>query len=283
MYNIKVYLNRPAVDTKKDFEKARLYFAKRNIPIQFTFENSDIKNLEFYKEKMPQGERVLLKTRYTELDTSSEITMFVFNQEEFKAPDVPTGRCFEIQDRIFIETGTHKLNPENYHFVEICHELMHAFVYIANNKGFVVADVMDTYWNNYYPELPNSNFGNQFMLLQKFIDSHKVGYKYFKENEIVGLKPELVKMLDEARDIAGIPFVITSGLRSSEKNEDVGGVDNSAHTKGLGVDLRCNNSANRHTMLRSLFAVGFNRIGVYKTHIHADCDKTLPQNVVWVV
>jgi hypothetical protein len=283
MYKIKVYLNRPAVDLTKDFEKVRVYFAKRNIPLQFTFEKSDIKNLEFYKENMPQGERILLKSRHNELDTSSEINIFVFNQEEFRAPNIPTGRCFEIQDRVFIETGTHKLNPENYHFVEICHELMHAFVYIANRKGFKVADVMDTYWNNYYPELPNSNFGNQFMLLQKFIDSHKEGYKYFKEDEIVGLKPELVKMLDEARDIAGIPFVITSGLRTSEKNESVGGVDNSSHTKGLGVDLRCNNSANRYTMVRSLMAVGFNRIGVYKAHIHADCDKTLPQNVIWVL
>ena len=62
-------------------------------------------------------------------------------------------------------------------------------------------------------------------------------YKYFKEKEIVGLNTGLVEMLDKAREIAGIPFIITSGVRTPKQNEDAGGVNDSSHRKGLAVDF----------------------------------------------
>lgn len=62
-------------------------------------------------------------------------------------------------------------------------------------------------------------------------------WKYFKDKEVVGLKKELVDMLDLARGIAGIPFVINSGYRSVEKNDEVGGVEGSSHIKGFAADI----------------------------------------------
>lgn len=107
-------------------------------------------------------------------------------------------------------------------------------------------------------------------------------YKYFTDKEVEGLKPELVTMLDKAREVAGIPFVLTSTLRSPEVNEDVGGVSNSAHITGQAVDIRVRNSNERFRILKALIEVGFTRIGVAKTFCHADIDKSKPANVTWL-
>jgi len=106
-------------------------------------------------------------------------------------------------------------------------------------------------------------------------------YKYFKEKEIVGLNTGLVEMLDKAREIAGIPFVITSGLRTEEKNKEVGGVNDSSHRKGLAVDLRCRDSRSRFLIIKGLISVGFSRIGAEVDHIHVDIDPEKDVNVIW--
>jgi len=106
-------------------------------------------------------------------------------------------------------------------------------------------------------------------------------YKYFKESEVVGLQIKLVQKLDQAREVAGVPFIITSGLRSPSGSVAVGGSKGDAHTRGLAVDLRCRDSQTRFKIIGALFACGFNRIGDEVDHIHADIDKLLPQNVLW--
>jgi hypothetical protein len=107
-------------------------------------------------------------------------------------------------------------------------------------------------------------------------------FKYFKESEIIGLNLGLVKMLDQARDIAGIPFVITSGFRNAITKDGVTTRDEGAHSRGLAVDLRCRDSRSRFLILKGLFAVGFVRIGDEVDHIHADIDVSLDVNVVWL-
>lgn len=106
-------------------------------------------------------------------------------------------------------------------------------------------------------------------------------YKYFSDKEVIGLKHELVAMLDLAREKAGIPFKINSGLRSADKNKDVGGVSNSAHTRGYAADIACTSSANRWKIIKAGLDVGFKRIGDGETFVHLDCDPTLPQEVIW--
>ena len=90
-----------------------------------------------------------------------------------------------------------------------------------------------------------------------------------------------VYMLDSARTIAGVPFEINSGYRSQQHNRLVGGVDNSAHTKGLAADIKVSNGAERKKVLDALMAVGFTRFGIAKTFIHVDMDSTKVQNVIW--
>lgn len=106
-------------------------------------------------------------------------------------------------------------------------------------------------------------------------------YHFFNDDEIKGLDKELCAMLDWARGRAGVPFVITCGLRTVDHNEQVGGVQDSAHLRGLGVDLACSDSYSRYKMVQALLLAGFKRMGVYDKHIHVDRDDTLPQDVMW--
>lgn len=111
--------------------------------------------------------------------------------------------------------------------------------------------------------------------------------RYFKRHEFghgEGVEPDrkLVEMLDEARHAAGVPFVINSGIRTPERNAEVGGAAESAHLTGHAVDIRCPTGRHRMKMLDALLTVGFRRIGVAKTFIHVDTDLTKPQDTIWV-
>ena len=106
-------------------------------------------------------------------------------------------------------------------------------------------------------------------------------YKYFMPNEVQGLKDELIEMLDKARGYAGVPFKINSGFRTPEQNKRAGGKPDSAHLRGLAVDVKFTNSIERFKILSGAFKAGFKRIGLGKTFIHLDCDSSLDQEVVW--
>ena len=95
------------------------------------------------------------------------------------------------------------------------------------------------------------------------------------------MDPELLSMLDKAREIAGIPFVLSSAFRCPEHNRTVGGVSNSAHVRGYAVDIRCVDSHSRFTMLQALLKAGFRRIELAPTWIHVDCDPDKPQDVAF--
>ena len=116
---------------------------------------------------------------------------------------------------------------------------------------------------------------------------------YFTNEEVEGLDNELVSRLDQARHLAKIPFVITDGLRTPYTNTDPNAVKDSAHLKGLAVDLRCRDSGSLFLMKRALYSAGFNRIGIYfrvdpkdstrlhPTHLHVDIDPDKPQDREW--
>lgn len=94
------------------------------------------------------------------------------------------------------------------------------------------------------------------------------------------MKEDLLEKLQKAREIAKIPFRITSGYRSKKHNKKVGGSRNSSHLNGWAVDIACDNSFDREKILRSAFLAGFPRIGVSNTFIHLDVDPT-KNNAVW--
>ena len=97
---------------------------------------------------------------------------------------------------------------------------------------------------------------------------------------------ELIKMLDAARDLAGVPFKITSGYRVEADIERLRKAgykvsSNSSHLKGLAADIACTNSSDRFNMLDALLKVGFNRIGIANTFIHVDIDPDKPPFAIW--
>lgn len=104
---------------------------------------------------------------------------------------------------------------------------------------------------------------------------------FFTLEEVKGLDQELVAKLDWARGRAGVPFTITCGVRTEEENNAVGGVPDSAHLKGLAVDIRCQDSAARFKMVNAMLLAGFKRIEIGTLHVHVDVDGTKPQEVMW--
>jgi len=109
-------------------------------------------------------------------------------------------------------------------------------------------------------------------------------YKHFNETQdpkMIGVNTELMQMLDDAREIAEIPFIITSGLRTPEHNAEIGGVSNSAHLEGLAVDLATSSYHTTYRIVLGLLLTGFKRIEITKDHIHADIDKTKAQEVIF--
>lgn len=76
---------------------------------------------------------------------------------------------------------------------------------------------------------------------------------------------------------------VSSGARCYNHNSAVGGVPNSAHTKGLAFDVVFDNSAECYTILKHLYKMGVTRIGINfnKKFIHFDIDMDLPQNVLF--
>jgi len=94
---------------------------------------------------------------------------------------------------------------------------------------------------------------------------------------------ELVSMLDYLRSEWGFPLHITSGYRTESRNAVVGGVQNSAHTRGLAADLETPNLQIAIKLAILAARLGFVRIGVDLSGklVHVDVDKSLPQNVTW--
>jgi len=103
--------------------------------------------------------------------------------------------------------------------------------------------------------------------------------KYFKEIE-TNMSKEFLFVLDEAREIAGIPFVINSAYRSPEHPLSIKN-PSSSHIKGLAVDIKATDSNTRFKIVKALVTVGFTRIGIADTFIHVDLDLDKTQNVIW--
>lgn len=116
-----------------------------------------------------------------------------------------------------------------------------------------------------------------------------MSFKYFKKEEFKcsccsenKINDQLLRKLDEAREIAQTPFKINSGYRCKKHNAKIGGEPESAHTLGLACDISAQTSAQKYKILSALLKVGFERIGVYKTFIHCDIDEQKPSKIVWV-
>ena len=114
-------------------------------------------------------------------------------------------------------------------------------------------------------------------------------FKYFNMSEFEcpccgenKMSESVVKMLDQAREIASIVFFVNSGYRCHNHNKEVGGKPLSSHVLGVAADLKANNSRERFLILDALLGAGFKRIGIAKTFIHADDDESKDSKVIWL-
>jgi zinc D-Ala-D-Ala carboxypeptidase len=101
------------------------------------------------------------------------------------------------------------------------------------------------------------------------------------------MNDNFLELLDKARDIAGIPFKITSGFRTPEYNRSLKKrgyqvATYSSHLKGLAADIAVSNSANRLIIIESLLYVGFRRLGIGSNFIHVDLDGAKVQDLIWI-
>jgi hypothetical protein len=103
--------------------------------------------------------------------------------------------------------------------------------------------------------------------------------KYFKEIE-ENMDKDFLFVLDEAREFAGIPFVINSAYRSPNHPLSVKN-PTSSHIKGLAVDIKATDNATRFKIVEGLISVGFTRIGIADTFVHVDLDFNKRQNIIW--
>lgn len=92
---------------------------------------------------------------------------------------------------------------------------------------------------------------------------------------------DFLQMIDNARDIAGIPFKINSGMRTIAHNRSIGSKDTSSHIIGCAADIHCNNSVDRSKIVAALIQAGFRRLGIAETFVHCDCDERKP-NAIWL-
>jgi len=96
------------------------------------------------------------------------------------------------------------------------------------------------------------------------------------------MEQEFLDLLDDARDLAGVPFIVNSGFRTPAANRRAGGKETSSHLTGWACDIRATSSNRRYLIIAALTAVGFTRIGCADSFVHVDMDPSKAQNVMWL-
>jgi zinc D-Ala-D-Ala carboxypeptidase len=95
------------------------------------------------------------------------------------------------------------------------------------------------------------------------------------------VSPELLGRLDRAREIAGVPFRVTSGTRCAAHNASVGGSADSAHLDGLAADIVAGSGLRRFAIVQAAIVAGFDRVGVARGFVHLDVCTRRPRGVLW--
>ena len=99
-------------------------------------------------------------------------------------------------------------------------------------------------------------------------------WKYFSEEELrckgtgeLKMMEEFMSKLIELRKKLGQPMVISSGYRSPEYNERIGGSSKSAHILGKAVDNVCSGKK-AFTVVKLAVVLGFTGIGIQQRGEH---------------
>jgi uncharacterized protein YcbK (DUF882 family) len=115
--------------------------------------------------------------------------------------------------------------------------------------------------------------------------------QWFKRKEICckcgcgkdNISQVLLNMLDRIRSCNGKPVILNSVCRCLDHNKKEGGKSSSAHLTGDAADIRCLTSRERYELLEIIVPMReIRRIGIAKSFIHIDIDKTKTRNVIWM-
>lgn len=87
-----------------------------------------------------------------------------------------------------------------------------------------------------------------------------------------GMDVRLLELLDQLREIVGVPLYVSSGFRCEVHNRNVGGVSNSQHLYGIAVDLLVPEGFTVDELADWCEYVGFDGIGRYydEGFVHVD-------------
>ena len=119
--------------------------------------------------------------------------------------------------------------------------------------------------------------------------------KYFKLSEFDSpdqkgsgskMNGAFLDKLDNARNIAGVPFKITSGFRTQEHHEAIyqklgKKPTRSAHLTGHAADIATGDSVQKYKIIAALIKAGFNRLGIAENFIHVDDSPDHTPNCIW--
>lgn len=112
--------------------------------------------------------------------------------------------------------------------------------------------------------------------------------EFEEEGYDVRIHPKIPATCQMVRTALGVPLYITSGVRSPQRNSQVGGSPNSSHLLGLACDISTNTvgapmgAQHRYTIINALLSWGIKRIGIAETFIHFDVDESKAQGVIWL-
>ena len=96
-----------------------------------------------------------------------------------------------------------------------------------------------------------------------------------------------IEKCDKLREAYGNPLIVASGIRTPERNKQVGGVKNSSHLLGYAVDWKdiapqpSEWDTELIAFLNAAWAAGFRRFGIMANGIHTDDDPTKGSPAIW--
>lgn len=90
---------------------------------------------------------------------------------------------------------------------------------------------------------------------------------------------DFLRILEEARDVASVPFVINSGFRCDRYNREIGSTSKN-HTSGKAADIHVASDRSRRMMLEAFTRCHFPGIGIGKQFIHVDTNHEV--DTCWV-
>lgn len=274
-YKIKLYIHKSVRATiDDDIVKCSQYFLAHGVKLFIDIEHTNISKDEALMKLMQP------------LDGKMDCVMYLYNRGVFNNQGY-NGITFKVSKTLRgIYMATDVLDDSvDYTWKSMSHEIMHSLFMklIPFGNGNIPLDTMlvNGVWKNYYKneelDAPDGNFAEAWRLLVPYINKK---YQYFSQKELdkFQLKPELWQILDDSRALSGVPFIITSGLRTVEQNTAVGGKPNSAHLRGLAVDILCDDNFKRTGMLRGILGCGRSVfIEVAQKHLHIDIDSSIHQ------